>query len=105
MRTREADVDQLEETVKLVGGAKRRRSRTKPTNARGARSLEQDSLTPNRRRHRERSVAIHGRPPRTYDPLDRRVGPLLAMTLPSKRDVRYYALPCSRRESRPRVKL
>ena len=46
-----------------------------------------DSLRPNQRRHRERSVAIQGPPPQPYDPLDRHVAPLLAMTIPSTRDV------------------
>jgi len=35
--------------------------------------------------HRERSVAIQGPPPQPYDPLDRHVASLLAMTIPSKR--------------------
>jgi hypothetical protein len=48
---------------------------------------QQDSLRRNQRRHRERSVAIQGRPPQPYDPLDRYVAPLLAMTIPSMRDV------------------
>jgi hypothetical protein len=39
------------------------------------------------RRHRERSVAIQGPSPQPYDPLDRRVASLLAMTIPLKRDM------------------
>ena len=38
LRQAEADVDQLEEAVKLVGEAKRQHGPTKPANARGARS-------------------------------------------------------------------
>jgi 2-polyprenyl-6-methoxyphenol hydroxylase-like FAD-dependent oxidoreductase len=49
--------------------------------------LEQDSIRRNQRRHRERSVAIQGPPPQPYNPLDRHVASLLAMTIPSKRDV------------------
>jgi hypothetical protein len=49
--------------------------------------LMQDSLRRSQRRHRERSAAIQGPPPQPYDPLDRRVASLLAMTIPSKQDV------------------
>ena len=45
------------------------------------------SIKRNQRRHRERSVAIQGPPPQPRDPLDRHVASLLAMTIPSKRDV------------------
>ena len=35
-------------------------------------------------------MAIQRPPPQPYDPLDRRVASLLAMTIPSKRDVLYH---------------
>jgi hypothetical protein len=47
-------------------------------------------------------VAIQGPPPQPYDPLDRHVASLLAMTIPSKRDrKRFEAGPRWKRPRRP----
>jgi len=47
-------------------------------------------------------VAIQGPPPQPYDPLDRHVASLLAMTIPSKRDrKRFEAEPRWKRPRRP----
>ncbi len=53
----------------------------------------------NQGRHRARSVAIQVPPPQPYDPVDRRVASLLAMTLPSKRVM--LSLTKSRRPAPP----